>query len=115
MNNCLNLHRVLNISATTTNLVLNVSNSTNIGNGERFKFYFPRCRTQRISDVITGAPLPVLINVNGANIQLINANKQAVLSNKVPRRSDGRYIVPTTGEPYIQLYNSPACNCKGNS
>lgn len=110
MTNCLNfLHRVIEISATTTNLVLNVSNSTNIGNGERFKFYFPRHRTQRISDVITGAPLPVLINVNGANVQLIDSNKQAVLSNRVPRRSDGRYIVPSTGEPYVQLYYLPGC------
>lgn len=112
MKNCLNLHRVFDISATATNLVLTVSNSTNIGNGERFKFYFPRCGAQRISDVITGTPLPVLINVNGTNVQLINANRQAVLSNRVPRRSDGRYIVPATGEPYVQLYNSSACNCR---
>lgn len=102
--NCRKLHRVFDVTATDTNLVLSVSNSTNIGDNERFKFYFPKSLKHAIGAVITGAPLPVLVNVNGVNVQLIDSNQQAVLSNRVPIRSDGRYIVPETGEPYIQLF-----------
>lgn len=97
-------HRVYNITSNATNLILSVSNSTNIGDNERFVFYFPRCRRQTIKSVITGAPLPVLVNVNGVNVQVLDSNQEAVLSNNVPRRSDGRYIVPETGEPFIQLF-----------
>lgn len=96
-------HKVYNITSTATNLILFVSHSTNIGNGERFIFYFPQCG-KKIRNVITGAPLPVLVNVNGVNVQVIDSNGQAILSNDVPRRSDGRYIVPDTGAPYIQLF-----------
>jgi hypothetical protein len=107
MKNCLCSHRVINITTDGTNLILTVSNSTNVGNNERFKFYFPRC-SQRISNVITGAPLPVLVNVNGANVQLIDSYGRAVLSNRIPRRADGQYVVPTTGEPFVRLYY-PKC------
>lgn len=107
MERCLNTHRVIDITATEANLVLTVANSTNIGNGERFKFYFPQCG-DRISDVVTGAPLPVLVNVNGVNVQLIDAFGRAVFSNRVPRRSDGQYIVPATGAPYVRLFY-PKC------
>ena len=101
-------HIVYNITSNDTNLILSVSNSTNIGDNERFVFYFPNCRRQTIRSVITGEPLPVLVNVNGVNVQLIDSNGQAVLSNRVPRRADGRYIVPETGEPFIQLFY-PEC------
>ena len=101
-------HVVYNITSNATNLILSVSNSTNIGDNERFIFYFPNCRRQTIRSVITGAPLPVLVNVNGVDVQLIYSNCQAVLSNRVPRRADGRYIVPETGEPFIQLFY-PEC------
>ena len=103
---CRKSHRVFDITATDTNLILSVSNSTNIGDNERFKFYFPKSLKGAIGANITGAPLPVLVTVNGVDVQLIDTNGQAVLSNRVPIRSDGRYIVPATGEPYVLLYYS---------
>lgn len=105
MNNC--SHRVSTVTSTGTNLVLTVSDSTNIGNGQRFDFYFPRFR--EIGNVITAAPLPTLINVNGANVQLINRFDESVLSNMIPRRSSGVYIVPAIGAPYVKLFNTPFC------
>lgn len=101
-------HIVYDITSDGTNLILSVTNSTNIGGNERFVFYFPKCRRETISDVVTGAPLPVLVNINSVNVQLIDSNGQAVLSNRVPKRSDGRYIVPETGEPFIRLFY-PEC------
>ena len=111
VNNC--SHRVETITATDTNLVLTVSDSTNISPYERFDFYFPDFKT--IRSVITGAPLPVLISVNGTNVTVYNKNFEILESDEIPRRSMGRYIVPETGTPYIVLYNTPQeCNCKGN-
>ena len=104
---CRKNHIVYNVTSNGTNVILSVSDSTNVGDGERFVFYFPRC-SKTIQSVVTGAPLPVLINVNGVNVQLIDSNQQAVESYRVPRRSDGRYIVPETGEPYVQLFY-PEC------
>jgi hypothetical protein len=101
---CRNSHRVFDVTATATNLILSVSNSTNIGDNERFKFYFPKSQRGIIGANITSAPLPVLISVNGADVQLIDTNGQAVLSNRIPIRSDGRYIVPAIGDPYVLLY-----------
>lgn len=111
MNNC--SHRVENITANTTNLILTVSDSTNISPYERFDFYFPEYKT--IKSVITAEPLPVLININGTNVTANDKNGQPLESDKIPRRSMGRYIVPETGTPYVVLYNTPQeCNCKGN-
>lgn len=110
---CKHAHRVFEVTATDTNLVLFVSNSTNIGNGERFTFYFPKCKRGAIGAVITGAPLPTLININGVNVQLIDSNNQAVDSNEIPRRSDGVYIVPTTGEPFVKLFYQQCKKCNG--
>lgn len=101
-------HIVYDITSDGTNLILSVTNSTNIGNNQRFIFYFPKRLMGVIGSIVNGSPQPVLVNVNGVNIQLIDSNKQAVLSNQIPNRSDGRYIVPLTGEPYIQLYY-PEC------
>ena len=101
-------HKVYDVTSNGTNLILSVTNSTNIGNNQRFVFYYPKRLMGVVGSVINGAPLPVLVNVNGDDIQLIDSNKQAILSNRIPNRADGRYIVPETGEPYIQLFY-PEC------
>ena len=109
MYNC--SHRVENITATATNVVLTVSDSTNISSYDKFDFHIPAFKS--IRSVLTGEPLPVLINVNGANISVLDKNSEPLLSDKVPRRSQGRYIVPATGAPFVILYNTPLeCNCK---
>lgn len=105
-------HKVENITTTETNVVLTVTDSTNISSLDKFSFYFPRYKT--IGSVVTGEPLPVLISVNGANVPVYDKNYQALLSDKIPRRSQGRYIVPDTGSAYVILYNTPLeciCNC----
>ena len=101
-------HKVELITATATNLVLTVTNSTNISNYEPFNFYFPCFRS--ISSVVTGDPLPVQINVNGVAVSVYNRFAEPLQSNRVPRRSKGTYIVPTTGDPYVILHNTPFCN-----
>ncbi|MBR5012837.1 MAG: hypothetical protein IKY15_02745 [Clostridia bacterium] len=101
-------HRVETITATATNLVLTVSESTNISNYERFDFYFPCYRS--IGSVVTGDPLPVQVNINGVVVDVLNRFGEPLQSNRVPRRSKGTYIVPETGDPYLILHNTPFCN-----
>ena len=106
-NNC--SHKVETITATAANVILTVSDSTNISAYERFDFYFPEYES--IGNIVTGDPLPVLISVNGANVTVLDKNAEALDSDKVPRRSQGRYIVPATGTPYVILYNTPYDKC----
>ena len=63
------------------------------------------CRT--ISDVVTGTPLPVQITINGVAVDLLNRFALPILSNRVPRRALGTYVVPTTGDPYVILHTTP--------
>ncbi len=99
-------HEVETVTATAANVVLTVSNSTNISSLEPFNI-LTGCR--RISEVVTGAPLPVQVNVNGTAVALLNRYSLPVLSNRVPRRSKGTYVVPATGNPYVILHTTP-CN-----
>jgi hypothetical protein len=106
--NCKCSHVVETITATATNLVLTVSESTNISNYEPFNFYFPKFRD--IQSVVTGDPLPVQINVNGVAVDVLNRFGEPLQSNRVPRRSKGTYIIPETGAPYVILHNTPFCD-----
>lgn len=97
-------HYLESVAATAANVVLTVSNSTNISSLEPFNIIIG-CR--RISDTVTGAPLPVQVNVNGTPVALVNRFSLPVLSNRVPKRSKGTYVVPTTGDPYVILHTTP--------
>lgn len=101
-------HKVETVTATATNVVLTVTNSTNISSLECFNF---SVGCKNISDVVTGAPLPVQITVNGTAVNLLNKYSLPILSNRVPCRSRGAYVVPTTGDPYVILFDTPGCKC----
>ena len=97
------------VTATTTNVALTVSNSTNISSLDCLNFGVP-CN-KSISDVVTGEPLPVQIIINGVAVSLLNKYSLPILSNKVPRRSRGAYVVPDGGTPYVILFDTPYCKC----
>lgn len=101
-------HKVQTVTATATNVVLTVTNPTNISSLDVFNFS-TGCKS--ISDVVTGTPLPVQITVNGTAVALLNKLAQPILSNRVPCRSRGAYVVPTTGDPYVILFDTPGCKC----
>lgn len=93
-----------------TSLTLTVTNSTNISNGDLFIF---RCPVT-VRDNITGAPVPVFVSLNGSTTATPIKNKFGIqiLSDRVPKRAFGYYVVPpTTGEetasPYVILVNTP--------
>lgn len=92
-----------------TNIILTVSNSTNIESLECLCFGVP-CN-KSINDIVTGEPLPVLININGTDVALLNKYSQPVLSNKVPRRAKGYYVAEGTATPYAILGTTPCTKC----
>lgn len=108
MCNCKNnTHCVENVTVTDTNVALTVTNSTNISSLECFNLKVNGCISNRVS----GAPLPVQIVVNGTAVSLLNKYSLPILSNRVPRRAKGAYVVPTSGTPYVILFTTPRCKC----
>lgn len=104
-----NKHCLETATSNGTNVVLTVSDSNNISSLDCF-YFATGCKC--VSDVVTGAPLPVQIIVNGTAVSLLNKYSLPILSNRVPRRSRGAYVVPTGGgTPYVILFDTPCCKC----
>lgn len=104
-NKCSFDHYLEAVTATAATVDLTVSDSTNISSLEPFNI-ITGCR--RISEVVTGAPLPVQVTVNGTAVALLNRYSLPILSNRVPKRSKGTYVVPTGGgSPYVILHTTP--------
>lgn len=87
---CNNTHRVVTVTYSGTEIQLTVTDSTNIGDKERFNLavYKP------ISALVTGNPVPVTATINGvAGIPLKNAFGEPLLSNVVPwGKTCGRFV-----------------------
>lgn len=97
MCNCNNVHRVVNVEYTAdTNITLTLTNSTDIGNKEPFNIVC--CKA--VSSLVTGAPVPVVANINGvATVPLRDSYGLPLMSNKVPKgKTFGTYIVDDSGE-----------------
>lgn len=89
-------HRVATVTYNGTSVALTAINSTNIGNKEPFNIivYKP------ISSLVTGAPVPVTIEINGvAGIALKDRFGLPLMSNRVPRgKTCGTFIIDNSGE-----------------
>ena len=99
--NC-NLHRAMNL---TTAGVLTVTNSNNIANLMPFDLVL--CLNP--NNVITGAPVNYTITVNGVAVTLLNRVALPISTDHLQSRKvyHGRYIIPTSGDPYVILVNTP--------
>lgn len=102
-------HCLETVTVTETNVALTVTNSNNISSLDCFNLIIGDCKS--VSDFVTGSPLPVQIVVNGVAVSLLNKYSLPVLSNRVPRRAKGAYVVPTGGTPYVILFTTPCCKC----
>lgn len=103
-----NCHKIETVTTNDTNVILTVTNSSNVSSLDCFNFA-AGCKCVR--DVVVGAPKPVLITVNGINVSLLNKYSLPIMSNRVPERSRGAYVVPTGGTPYVILFDTPQCKC----
>lgn len=100
---CNDTHRVLTVTYSGTEVVLTATDTTNIGDLERFNLIC--CKP--ISSLVTGNPVPVFVAVNGNNVPVKNAFGLPLLSNVVPYgKTCGRYVIDSSGdtpETYIIL------------
>jgi len=103
---CNNLtHRVATVINTGTAIQLNVTDSTNIGDEERFNLAVYKT----VSALATGDPLPVTITINGvADVPVKNAFGKPLLSNVVPwGKTYGRFVMggatTTAADSYVIL------------
>lgn len=96
-------HVFENMEVTDTNVILTVSNSSNISSLDDFELVVPCCKS--ISD-LTGEPIAVQINVNGEAVNLRNKYSLPILNNRVPRRAKGSYVV-YNGIGYVILWTTP--------
>ena len=101
-------HKLETATSNGTNVALTVTNSDNISSLDCFNF---NAGCKCVSDVVTGSPLPVQIIVNGVAVSLLNKYSLPILSNRVPQRSRGAYVVPDGGTPYVILFDTPCCKC----
>ena len=109
MCNCNNIfHRALTVTYSGTNVALTFTDSTDIGSKEPFNIavYKP------VSSTVTGAPVPVVAEINGvANIPLRDRFGLPLMSNKVPKgKTYGTYVVNESGEtPDIYIILKTPC------
>ena len=99
--NC-NLHRATNL---TTGGLLTVTNSNNIANLTPFDLVL--CLNP--SSVITGAPVNFTITVNGTVATLLNRIGLPISTDHLRsrKRYHGYYVIPTSGDPYVILVDTP--------
>lgn len=108
MNNCCNtFHKSTALTVTGGNLVMTVTNSTNISDLDDFELVM----CQKPSSVVTTAPIPIQITINGTAVALLNKYSLPIYSSRLctRKRYFGSYVVPTTGDPYVILFNTPDC------
>lgn len=78
---CNNFHRVVTVTNSGTAIELTLTDSTNIGDKERFNLIC--CKP--ISVLVTGDAIPVTATINGvASVPFKNSYGEPLLSNAVP-------------------------------
>lgn len=103
------IHWVITDGSTvsSTAVALAVTNSTNIADHEPFYF---RVNNNIINlSSVSGAPVPVTININGTALQLWDKYGEQILSNNIPKRALGFVSLEST-TPHVILLNTPKEN-----
>lgn len=100
---CNNVHYVTSVTDNTDSVNLTVTNSTDIGNLTPFILVMNR----NVS--VPTAPVPVTVNINGANVPVYNKYSIQIKSNRIPRRAVGAYV--ENGSNYVILFTTPYCRC----
>lgn len=105
---CETFHKSTTLTVIGGNLVMTVTNSTNISNLDDFELVM----CQKPSNVVTTAPIPMQITINGTAVALLNKYSLPIYSNRLnPRKKYyGAYVVPATGSPFVILFNTPDCS-----
>lgn len=106
---CPNIHFSTNLTyVADTSLTVTTTNSTNIVSKQPFCFVI----RQKVSDVVTGGPVPVIMTVNGAAANLYDKYHLPLTSDKLKCRFlyKGWYVTDGT-DAWVELKDFPICNC----
>ena len=107
-------HKVTNLTSVgegeQTGVSMTITNDTNISNLD----YFELVLCVNPNSVVTGAPVPYDITVNGESVNLVNKYSLPIYTNRLSTRKKyyGSYVVPASGSAYVILFNTPDCPCK---
>lgn len=93
-------HRVIGATAGTS-FELTTTNSDNINDKDPYNFIANAWFIQTLPDT----PLPVTVEVNGAQVPLWNKYGVQILSSAIPRKAFGYYSEEAT--PHVILINTP--------
>lgn len=90
----------------TPYLKITATNTNNIASLDYFYFVL----RQNPDSVVTTAPIPIKITINGTDVNVLNAYSLPVNSNRINVRKlyKGAYVAPSSGDPYIILWNTPS-------
>ncbi len=101
------LHKSTSIELCDDQVQINVTNSTNISDLEFFQLVL----CQNPNTIVTGDPIPFVINVNGENVDLLNKYGLEINSNRLKTRKlyNGRYIVKNNNNKWVILEDTPDC------
>lgn len=99
-------HKVTALTASDTAVEMTITNGTNIAELDYFELVLCVCP----DSVVTGAPLPYTININGTSVPLLNKYALPIRTNRLRTRKRyfGSYVTSTTG-PFVILWNTPDC------
>lgn len=102
-----NFHLVTALTETSGDVVMTVTNPNNISSLD----YFELCLKINPNTVVTGAPAPYKITINGSAVSLLNKYSLPIKTDRlqVRKRYFGSYVAPATGDPYVILWNTPNC------
>lgn len=100
-------HKVTSLTASDTAVNMTITNNTNISDLDCFELVL--CVNP--NTVVTGAPLPYTITVNGTAVSLYNKYYLPVYTNRLRSRKKyyGAYVATDGGTPYVILFNTPDC------
>lgn len=105
MSNCdPRFHKTTGLTASATAVNMTVTNSTNIASLDCFKLVLCECP----NSIITGAPLPYTITINGSTAQLYNKYRLPVYTNRLKPRKvyRGAYVNNGT-DAWVILFDTP--------
>lgn len=104
---CTNIHKVTSLEATADDVVMSITNSTNLSSLD----FFDLVLCVNPNTVVTGAPLPYKILVNGEEVGLYNKYSLPIYTNRLHtrKRYHGAYVSEPDSGSYVILWDTPKC------
>lgn len=102
--NC--FHKTTALTASETAVNMTMTNPNNISSLDDFNFIL----CQNLSGVVTGAPLPLTVTINGSTAQVYNMYHLPIYSNRLQTRKPYYATYVNNGtDAWLEVHNTPTC------